>query len=223
MAKLLRLNVMPQIVSAIHQRFPEVVSLPLISSLQASLQAPSKAVLAAWSPEQREKEESNRITRQRGLLRVYAELELAGIARPERQGALGDATFAIFRDLVGLPSWLNEHQLSRTQLTADKDLLVPSIPLATSFIKNLGPTFLPTTPSNREHEPTPAGQLDTERIEESLVNANVQDKFRKLLTAYYDALSRRAVREHTVRCPLCSRDLLLSAGSGHAGNRSSES
>lgn len=89
-----------QVVSAIHQRFPEVVSLPLLNTLQASLQAPSKAVLAAMSQEQREKDETSRITKQRGLLRVYAELELVGIVRPEKNASPGDATFAIFRDLV---------------------------------------------------------------------------------------------------------------------------
>jgi regulator of nonsense transcripts 2 len=74
--------------------------MPLVSQLQASLQAPSKAVLAAMSQEQREKDEASRITRQRGLLRVFAELELVGIVKPEKNAQTGDATFAIFRDLV---------------------------------------------------------------------------------------------------------------------------
>ena len=96
-----------QVVSALHQRFPELFSVPLVSSLQSSLQAPSKAQLTALAAEQKDKEESARVLRQRGLLRIFAELELAGIVRSagdasSKKGgpATGEATFGIFKDLV---------------------------------------------------------------------------------------------------------------------------
>ena len=96
-----------QVVSALHQRFPELFSVPLVNSLQSSLQAPSKAQLAALAPDQKDKEEGARVLRQRGLLRIFAELELAGIVRStgdaSKKGgpATGEATFGIFKDLVG--------------------------------------------------------------------------------------------------------------------------
>lgn len=95
-----------QVLSALHQRFPELFSVPFIASLQTSLQPPNKATLGALPQDQREKEENARVLRQRSLLRIYAELELVGIAAPAGK-ALGEATFTIFRDLVS--NWLDIH------------------------------------------------------------------------------------------------------------------
>lgn len=91
------------------------------------------------------------------------------------------------------------------QLTADKDLLVASIPLATAFTKNLGSTFLPAASLTEESQPTPAETAALESAEAGkLVSMATKDKFRKLLGAYYEALSRRAVRDHTVsRAKVC--------------------
>lgn len=101
-----------QVISALHQRFPTLFSVPLVASIQASLQPPSKATLAASSPEQRDKDENARVLRQRGLLRIFAELELLAIVKPDKKSwAVGEATFTILRDLVSLvlplvPVWL---------------------------------------------------------------------------------------------------------------------
>lgn len=92
-------------------------------------------------------------------------------------------------------------QADALQLTADKELLVSSIPLATAFTKNLGSTFLPSPPSaSKEDQPTPAEALEgyNQTSSARLVSSATQDKFRKLLCAYFEALSRRAVRDHTV-------------------------
>lgn len=89
-----------KVISVLHQRFPDIFSVRLIANLQAALQPPSKGFFATATPEQRDKDESARVLRQRGLLRIFAELELVGVIRPDKKGSLGDATFAIFRDLV---------------------------------------------------------------------------------------------------------------------------
>ena len=87
-------------------------------------------------------------------------------------------------------------------MTADKDLLVVSIPLATAFTKNMGANFLPPATSSESQQPTPAeGTADANEAE--LVSLATKEKFRKLLVAYYEALSRRAIREHTVNKPRC--------------------
>ena len=56
--------------------------------------------LAALAPEQREKEDAARVTRQRPVLRVCAELALVGIIRdgPGRSG--GEWMIKVIKDLV---------------------------------------------------------------------------------------------------------------------------
>ena len=89
-----------QIISALHRRFPNSFTPGLVSTLQAALAAPSRAALSALSPEQREKEDSTRVTRQRPVLRVSAELALVGIIRdaPDRSG--GEWIMKVIKDLV---------------------------------------------------------------------------------------------------------------------------
>ncbi|KAK9898934.1 ARM repeat-containing protein [Cystobasidium minutum MCA 4210] len=170
-----------EVISALHQRFPELFTVPFIASLQASLQPPNKATLATLPQDQREKEENARVLRQRSLLRIYAELELAGIIAPAGK-ALGESTFTVFRDL----------------LTADKELLAISIPLAVAFTKHLGQAFLPPPSAAPDAAgPTPAESSDDVNTTAASVPIAEKDKFRKLLMAYYDALSRRAVKDHT--------------------------
>ena len=94
--------VVAQIISALHRRFPSTFTPALITALSASLAAPSKAALSALSPEQREKEDTSRVTRQRPVLRVCAELALVGIIRdaPGRSG--GEWVMKVIRELVRL-------------------------------------------------------------------------------------------------------------------------
>lgn len=78
-----------QIISALHRRFSKTFTPALVFHLSAAISAPSRAMLAALAPEQREKEDSSRVTRQRPILRVCSELALVGIIKdsPERSGA----------------------------------------------------------------------------------------------------------------------------------------
>lgn len=76
----------------------------MVSNLAAAIAPPLKASLASLSPEQREKEDSTRIVRQRPLIRVCAELALVGVIRdsPERSGA--EWMMKAVKDLVSLVS-----------------------------------------------------------------------------------------------------------------------
>lgn len=94
------LNAVVKVISALNRRFPTTFTPALVSALNASLAAPSKAALSALSQEQREKEDSTRVARQRPVLRVCAELALVGIIRdaPGRSG--GEWIMKVIRELV---------------------------------------------------------------------------------------------------------------------------
>lgn len=71
--------------------------------LLKELAAPSRAALNALAPEQREKEEAARITRQRPLIRIACELALVGVLSdsPGRSG--GEWIMKVVRELVSFP------------------------------------------------------------------------------------------------------------------------
>jgi regulator of nonsense transcripts 2 len=99
-ASLTLANHTTQIISALHTRFSTTFTPVLVSSLSAALSAPSRAALSALAPEQREKDDLARITRQRPVLRVCAELALVGIIRdaPGRSG--GEWIMKALKELV---------------------------------------------------------------------------------------------------------------------------
>ncbi|KAJ2493855.1 mRNA decay protein [Coemansia sp. RSA 2050] len=67
------------VVTALHARFPIQFTASLIRVLLKSLSPPVVASLAAMSPEQREREEQARLSRQKTLLRVVGEMYLSGL------------------------------------------------------------------------------------------------------------------------------------------------
>ncbi|KAJ2507831.1 mRNA decay protein, partial [Coemansia sp. RSA 2049] len=67
------------VMSALHSRFPLRFTVPLVKQLLKGLAPPVLSALAAMSPEQREKEEQVRLSRQKTLLRVVAEMYLNGL------------------------------------------------------------------------------------------------------------------------------------------------
>ena len=89
-----------QVISAFHRRFPKSFTPTVVSLLATTLAAPSRSALASLAPEQRDKEESMRIARQRPALRVCSELALVGIIRdaPERSG--GEWVMKTLKELV---------------------------------------------------------------------------------------------------------------------------
>ena len=86
-----------EVVSALHQRFgPSEFTCYLGWQLGRGLSTPDKAQLKALSADAREKEEKERLSRQRNLLKVVTELWLAGVlrslddvARPDDNAAKG--------------------------------------------------------------------------------------------------------------------------------------
>ena len=89
-----------QVISALHQRFPTKFTPALITILGGALAPANKASLATIAPEQRDKEEAARVSRQRPVLRVCAELALVGVIRDASGRSGGEWIMKSLRDLV---------------------------------------------------------------------------------------------------------------------------
>ncbi|KAI9059126.1 ARM repeat-containing protein [Trametes sanguinea] len=188
-----------EIISALHRRFPKTFTPALISSLSASLAPPSRAALASLSPEQREKEDSARVARQRPVLRVCAELALVGIIRdgPDRSG--GEWVMKTIRDLLS-----NDPSLS-------------SLPLLLAFLKSYSRPYLgiiPPTATKQVSASSEQGTLSEAASEEAtqangvgafppitnegeeLVEKEIRDRFKKMCEGYFDNVAKKLVIEH---------------------------
>ena len=92
-----------KVISALHRRFPNAFTPALVSSFATALSAPSRGVMSALVPEQREKEDAARIMKQRPVLRICSELALVAIIRdsPKRSG--GEWIMKCLKELVRVP------------------------------------------------------------------------------------------------------------------------
>lgn len=176
-----------KVISALHQRFgSEAFTSPLVSTLTAQCKPPSSATAsskgsssssnnaASVPAEQREKEESQRVAKQRALLRLLAELDVVGLVSPgksqqQQPHPAGSVTLHLVQDLL---------------LAQDKELLLPHASLALSLTKHS--SFLLSI-SSSQNDPTPQ--------ETPLIQPDIQAKFTSTLTTFYNSLSARAVKE----------------------------
>ncbi|CAL1708255.1 unnamed protein product [Somion occarium] len=183
-----------EIISALHRRFPKSFTPGLVSSLQAALAPPSRAALSALSQEQREKEDSTRVTRQRPILRVCSELALVGIIRdaPDRSG--GEWMMKVIKDLLS-----NDPSLS-------------SLPLLSTFLKSYSLPYLGLSPPQASKQISAAsepGTLSEEttmvasgafpplvKEEDELVEKDIRDRFKKMCEGYFESVSKKLVIEH---------------------------
>ncbi|KAF8322150.1 transcription factor [Clavulina sp. PMI_390] len=180
-----------EVISTLHRRFPGSYTPPLINSLSTSLAPTPRSQLASLSPEQREKEESARVTRQRPILRVCSELALVGLIcdGPNRSG--GEWVMKAIKDLIS-----NDPTLS-------------SLPLLSTFLKSYGRPFLGLTPSNATDQlpaSTEPGELSAAtqnhhaaksvKEEEELVEKDIREKFKRMCDGYFETISRQLVKEH---------------------------
>ncbi|QRV94265.1 eukaryotic translation initiation factor 4G [Ceratobasidium sp. AG-Ba] len=186
-----------EIISAFHRRFPETYTPPLVATLAKELAAPSRAALNALPAEQREKEESNRIVRQRPLLRICSELALVGVLSdgPGRSG--GEWIMKTVRELLA------------------NDPTLGSLPLFTTFLKSYSRPFLGIAPlsSNKQIDSdVQAGDLASAVARDAqnghtngaaalnegdeLVEKDVRDKFKRMCEGYYDNVAKKLLKEH---------------------------
>lgn len=102
---------MLQVICTLHRRFPTSFSPTFVDMLASAIAAPSRTALSALPPDQREKEDAARISRQRPVLRVCSELALVGVIKdsPTRSG--GEWIMKAIKELVQHPAPSHESRL----------------------------------------------------------------------------------------------------------------
>ncbi|KAJ7680426.1 ARM repeat-containing protein [Mycena polygramma] len=183
-----------EIISLLHRRFPATFTPAIVSSLASALAAPSRAALAALAPEQREKDDTFRVTRQRPVLRVCSELALVGIIRdgPGRSG--GEWIMKVLKELLS-----NDPTLS-------------SLPLLSTFLKAYSRPYLGIVPPNAAKQipmlSEPGTLSSTQTIDsgafpslakedDELVEQEIRDRFKRMCEGYFENVCKKLMIEHT--------------------------
>jgi regulator of nonsense transcripts 2 len=124
-----------EVVSALHQRFGAQFTSVLAYHLVRALAPSPASYLASLSSEQREKDESSRVNRQRNLLKVVTELWLVGVLRTVQDASDGSGNDTKKRRSdEALPLFC-----LRELLTTDKEFT--NLSIATSFAKHYPECF----------------------------------------------------------------------------------
>ncbi|KAG2228461.1 hypothetical protein INT48_003160, partial [Thamnidium elegans] len=212
-----------EVVSALHQRFPDSFTLLLSYQLSKALQTPTKQYLATLSAEQKEKEESARIIKQRTYLRIVCELWLVGVLRSVDDGIATLSSVNIggvetHRDtvagLIGGPPTTASSSSSRKPVKKDEGGFVYKIlydmlnndmeqhvnlPLVASFLKNYGQVILNRVPRKQR---AAADQHDEEVPvivdAESVVTPDIHALFTNLFESYYKSVTTHLTKMHKV-------------------------
>ncbi|KAI8096391.1 armadillo-type protein [Halteromyces radiatus] len=190
-----------EVISALHQRFPNTFTLLLTSSLAKALQPFSKQYLASLSQEQREKEDASRIARQRTYLRIATELWLMGVLRNVEDGISSLGTSGLDdvdtqRDgVAGLMSSsstsLDKKKLKKDEKESNnptgfvyrvlRELFASdleqhvNLPLAASFLKNFGPEILGIIPRKQRAAAEQQHQQQQEQEDGAVVSGMESD------------------------------------------------
>lgn len=212
-----------EIVSALHQRFgPDEFTKHLGWLLGKGMATPDKSVLKSLSPELREKEEKDRTSRQRILLRVITELWLVGVVktlddttRPEDGAKTAMAKSSEPRvKSVGAGKGTSAEPFPLEVL---KDLLGhdrehANLPLLVTFVKTFSWDILGVPPPGAEgrkaieedgnpkesDEPGPdsAASASDGGPDQPFSPPEVRESFRFILTRYFEDVKRHLLRDH---------------------------
>ncbi|KAI1409155.1 ARM repeat-containing protein [Hypoxylon sp. FL1857] len=213
-----------EIVSALHQRFgPEEFTEYLGWLLGKGMATPDKSLLKSLTPEVREKEEKERLVRQRALLRVITELWLVGVLRTLDDVKPDDAT----RGANGKNAELKIKSANSTKgggaepfpLEVLKDLLGHdrehvNLPLLVIFVKSFGWDILGVKSAGSEGRKTVEEDGATKSSDNNLEGTNGQDdtsgassddppfaspelreRFRNILKRYFEDVKAHLVRD----------------------------
>ncbi|KAI1100115.1 ARM repeat-containing protein [Jackrogersella minutella] len=213
-----------EIVSALHQRFgPAEFTEYLGWLLGKGMATPDKSLLKTLAPELREKEEKERLIRQRALLRVITELWLVGILRTLDDVKADDAT----RGANGKNVELKIKSANSTKgggaepfpLEVLKDLLGhdrehANLPLLVIFVKSFGWDILGVksagsegrktveedgvTKSSNENPERIDGQEDAVDLtsdDPPFANTELRERFKNILKRYFEDVSAHLVRD----------------------------
>ncbi|KAI8891377.1 ARM repeat-containing protein [Backusella circina FSU 941] len=211
------INACVEVVSALHQRFPDTFTLLLTYNLSKSLQVPTKAQLAALSAEQKEKEESSRIIRQRTYLRISVELWLVGVLRNVEDGISSLASTNLggvetHRDgvagLMGSTSASKDKKKDQTKQQEHgfvyhvlKDMLGNdeqhiNLPLVASFLKNYGQLILDIVPRKQKAALEQHSEEARPIRKETAVTPDIHALLVNLFDDYYKGVEVHLVKMH---------------------------
>ncbi|KAI1381809.1 ARM repeat-containing protein [Hypoxylon crocopeplum] len=213
-----------EIVSALHQRFgPTEFTEYLGWLLGKGMATPDRSLLKSLTPESREKEEKERLIRQRPLLRVVTELWLVGVLRTLDDVKPDDAT----RGADGKNAELKIKSASSTKgggaepfpLEVLKDLLGHdrehvNLPLLVVFVKSFGWDILGVKSAGSEGRKTVEEDGATKSTSESLeqtevpeessstgsgdlpfASSELQERFRNILKRYFEDIKAHLARD----------------------------
>lgn len=214
-----------EIVSALHQRFgPSEFTEYLAWLLGKGMATPDKGFLKTLSPEAREKEEKERINRQRALLRVVTELWLVGVIRTLDDATKpDDATKAAAGKTTEIKTRSNPSKNGGAAepfpLEVLKDLLGydrehANLPLLVLFVKSFSWDVLGIRPQgsegrktveedgvatgNQESSDAHAADDDTDpgaTADQPFTPPELRERFRNILKKYFDDVKAHVLRD----------------------------
>ncbi|KAI1028966.1 hypothetical protein LB503_002323 [Fusarium chuoi] len=207
-----------EIVSALHQRFgPNEFTEYLAWLLGKGMATPDKGILKALALEIREKEEKERITRQRALLRVVTELWLVGVIRTlDDVSRPDDATKGAAGKIPELKTRTNKGTGAEPfPLEVLKDLLGhdrehANLPLLVIFVKSFSWDILGVKPTGADGRKTVEEDGTTEGDEaedgnsgneaspdadQPFTEPEMRDRFRSILKKYFDDVKGHITRD----------------------------
>jgi regulator of nonsense transcripts 2 len=209
-----------EIASALHQRFgPGEFTEYLGWLLGKGMATPDKSALKALSPEVREKEEKERLTRQRVLLRVVTDLWLVGvlrtlddISRPDdaTKGAVGKSADVKVRSSSNKTGNAEPFPLEVLKDLLGHDREHANLPLLVIFVKAFSWDILGVKAAGSDGRKTveedgatkPAnGSAQHEEITEDQTTdppfapPELQERFRNILKIYFEDVKTHIVRD----------------------------
>lgn len=214
-----------EIVSALHQRFgPEEFTEYLAWLLGKGMATPDKSYLKTLAPDAREREEKERITRQRALLRVVTELWLVGVLRTLDDAAKPDDATKTATNTKGVE--VKSRNPNKNGVNADpfplevlKDLLGYdrehlNLPLLVVFVKTFSWDVLGLTPAGSEGRKTveedgvavPAVEIlpiletdddasSSDTADQPFTPPDLRDRFKNILTKYFEDVKNHIIRD----------------------------
>jgi regulator of nonsense transcripts 2 len=183
-----------EVISSVHRRFSKSFTPVLVSALSTALTAPPRATLAALAPEQRDKEDSARVTRQRPVLRVCSELALVGIIKdsPNRSG--GEWIMKALKEMLSNDPSLSSLPLLSTFL---KSYSRPYLGISPPSAKQIPQTSEPGTLSNAANNQEVDGSFPAlSKEEDELVEQDIRDRFKRMCEGYFETVCKKLVIEH---------------------------
>ena len=207
-----------EIVSALHQRFgPGEFTEYLAWLLGKGMATPDKSILKALAPEVREKEEKERITRQRALLRVVTELWLVGAvktlddaSKPDdaTKGAAGKTAELKTRSSTGKGGSAEPFPLEVLKDLLGFDREHANLPLLVIFVKVFSWDILGVKSSGSEGRKTVGedgatnvtndeGQDDVmeDSADQPFTELELRERFRGVLKRYFEDVKAHIMRD----------------------------